>query len=451
MEYNTFWFVFIRFLLLGAEIAAGAVLLLYRAPRRKNIAVRAVLSAAGLAGVIFLLSWLIRLTLDYFNSDSTNPLYVFLQCLSYLLLFIAVLSVLFVCYRGHFYQQLFTGVLSYCFRNFIFNIYLLVLNLAAPAWNTLVYTQMNLAHMSVYLLYDLVCYALFWLFYCRGTEPQEDWKSYGWTGVLAFTIVLLVNVSVGCLVEIYSQDHFMLYICCVIMQIVIMLFALFFHRMVLSRVRLSEEKKTVDTILRQQEQQYAFNRSNAELMNVRSHDLKHQVAVLRKGGPEAEKILSSLEEVTTVHDTIVMTDNATVNVILSEKGMFCRENGIKLSYMVDTGSLDFMENTDLYSLLGNILDNAIQAVLKLADENRRIITFSAAGRGKITTVACSNNYAGEITFRGGLPLSTKGSVEEGHGFGMKSIRRIADKYKGSLFLSAEKGVFRISITFQQGI
>lgn len=447
MEYNTFWFVFLRYTITAAEIAAGAVLLLLKAPKRDRFPLRAGCSAVTLVGFILLLSWLMKICLDFYDSDSSNAVFVFLQCLSYLVLFAGVIGALSVCWKGHFYQHLFTGILSYCFRNFIFNIYLLVVNLFAASWNTFVYQQMNLPHMSVYLLYDLAAYALFCYLYCRDYEVQEDWKNYGWTGIVLFAVVLVVNVSVGCLVEIYSQDHYMLYLCCVIMQIVIMLFTLFFHRTVVSRIRLAEEKKTVDTILRQQEQQFEFTRSNAELLNIRAHDLKHQAAALRRGGEEAEKIIAGLEEVTAEHDSIVMTDNATVNVVLSEKWMYCARNNIRLSYMVDSHSLDFMENTDLYSLLGNILDNSIQAVLKLSDANRRIITFSATDKSGVVTVSCSNNFEGRIEFRKGLPVSTRGTEAEGHGFGMKSIRRIADKYAGSMFISAEDSVFRISIAF----
>ena len=57
-----------------------------------------------------------------------------------------------------------------------------------------------------------------------------------------------------------------------------------------------------------------------------------------------------------------------------------------------------------------------------------------------------NFYGGDLEFDGGLPRSTKGDALN-HGFGMKSVRMLAEKYGGELKVTAEDGIFNTDIIF----
>ena len=85
-----------------------------------------------------------------------------------------------------------------------------------------------------------------------------------------------------------------------------------------------------------------------------------------------------LEHLTGAYDAVVKTDNATINAVISEKWMYCTTHGIKLSYMVNPKALEFMESVDLYSLIGNIIDNSIEAVMRLSEKNKRVITMNVS-------------------------------------------------------------------------
>ena len=101
----------------------------------------------------------------------------------------------------------------------------------------------------------------------------------------------------------------------------------------------------------------------------------------------------------------------------------------------------------LQRLLGNLLDNAIEAVSEVQQKGKRYINLSLRQLGEgIVRIECMNYYEGDRIFHDGLPKSTKGD-DLNHGFGMRSIRQIAQKYSGEMSVSAEEGVFSVAIVF----
>ena len=115
--------------------------------------------------------------------------------------------------------------------------------------------------------------------------------------------------------------------------------------------------------------------------------------------------------------------------------------------MADGSRLGFMNEAELYSLFGNAIDNAITAVRKVEDESRRYIGLNVSQLKGFVKVNIHNYYEGELNFsEEGLPLTTKAD-KENHGFGMKSIRYIVEKYGGTVSVKTEKGVFNLNILF----
>lgn len=105
-----------------------------------------------------------------------------------------------------------------------------------------------------------------------------------------------------------------------------------------------------------------------------------------------------------------------------------------------------MDETDIYTLFGNAFDNAIEAVEKLPLD-KRIISLSSQCKGNIFSFAIRNYFAEKLVFKDGLPLTTKNDTNY-HGFGMKSIRNIVEKYNGDLKISIDNDVFNVGFLFQ---
>ena len=193
-----------------------------------------------------------------------------------------------------------------------------------------------------------------------------------------------------------------------------------------------------------QRRQYELSRDTIEAINVRCHDIRHQIRRLSQDGQGERAFLRDASELVSIYDAGVQTSNRALDVILTEKSMLCRSRGIELTCTCDGRALSFMEEQDVYSLFGNALDNAIEAAEKLDDPERRLIDVSARQMGRTVSVQVRNFYEGELSFEDGLPRSThEGGL---HGYGMRSLRLIAERYGGSLTVNGEGGIFRLFVT-----
>ena len=82
--------------------------------------------------------------------------------------------------------------------------------------------------------------------------------------------------------------------------------------------------------------------------------------------------------------------------------------------------------------------------MAINDAQKKIIHFSLSEQGDILFIRTDNYYEGKISFRDGLPLTSKAN-EYYHGFGMASIRRIVEKYEGSLAIGTDGGIFTLQL------
>lgn len=156
--------------------------------------------------------------------------------------------------------------------------------------------------------------------------------------------------------------------------------------------------------------------------------------------------LKELRDSISFYDLKKDTGNSLLNVLINEKSLYCEQNGITLSCMIDGKKLEFIEAGDLYCLFGNLIDNALEAVKEIEKKERRIVNVSVKSRGNIVIVQEENYFIGERQFSDGFPLTTK-QDKGSHGFGMRSIGMIVKKYGGELKAFTADGIFHLNIIF----
>ena len=206
--------------------------------------------------------------------------------------------------------------------------------------------------------------------------------------------------------------------------------------------KMNSERKLMITMLENERERYNISRSNLEVINMKYHDMKHQLSALRSAGErERAAAMEELENAIESYDTVARTGNEPLDTIITEKLPHCRANGITFNYLVDAERLRNIASLDIYSLFGNAIDNAIEAVTELP-EGERSILLRVLGRGNMTVIHVENTCAGEPKIVDGNPVSEKG---EGHGYGTVSIRSIAKKYGGTVTFSAENGKFSLDM------
>lgn len=221
---------------------------------------------------------------------------------------------------------------------------------------------------------------------------------------------------------------------------------LFARHLQCREVRLTRELEAVRSAMNAQYQQYQLSRETVELIDQKYHDLKHYIMALRATPDQAQRALclDAMEEDLRGYEAHTHTGNQVLDTILTSKNLTCRRLGISLTCTADGGLLKFMDVMDLSAVFGNALDNAIECEAGLSDPEKRMILLSVTGRQGFVLIRVENYCEGTLSYREGLPRSTKGDPAF-HGYGLKSIRYVAGKYGGTLTTKLENSWFTLCV------
>ena len=226
----------------------------------------------------------------------------------------------------------------------------------------------------------------------------------------------------------------------------ICVFVLFAEYELLYAKHADDERAETERLLAERERQYRLSRENIEAINIKCHDIRHQIRHLADSGVVVDgAVLADIAREVDVYDSVVETGNEALDTILTEKSLTCSGEGIVLTVMADGAALGFMAPADIYALFGNALDNAIEAVRRVDDPERRTITLSVRRAGGMVAVGVENYFAAEPRFSAdGLPQTSK-SDSANHGFGTRSMRAIAQRYGGSLHAGTQDEIFYLNV------
>jgi hypothetical protein len=217
-----------------------------------------------------------------------------------------------------------------------------------------------------------------------------------------------------------------------------------YHELMLQTVE-RIEAETLKSMYEMQYSQYQIQEENMALVNQKYHDLKHQILALKAGSSEEnQEYLDQMLDEIRHYETSYQTGNKVLDTILTSEAMKCQARGIELTCVADGSILSFMNPMDVSSLFGNALDNAIEGAEKIPDKNERLIHLTVDKQKSFVRIFVENRYIGKIRFRHNLPLTSKADTNF-HGFGIKSMKSIAEKYGGSIVAVAEDGWFKLSI------
>ena len=261
-------------------------------------------------------------------------------------------------------------------------------------------------------------------------------------------VVLLVDIILNAVIVYINDNYNKAYtIVSCIYNLLCCSMVLYIQFSLATNKHLKSELQTTMQLLKQAEDQYKSSKENVDIINLKCHDLKHQLTEYAKNGKLDSELLGELENVINIYDSTIKTGNEALDLILSEKSLICQKKDIKLTCLADCSKLNFINKTDLYSLFGNLIDNAMEAVYKIQDVDKRHINLVVKNVNSFVSISIDNYYEGNIVLLdNGLPKTTK-EDKDYHGYGMKSIQLIVNKYDGDLNISLDNNVFSLFIMF----
>ena len=263
--------------------------------------------------------------------------------------------------------------------------------------------------------------------------------------ILSIATVTLVNILI-CVSRVYEGESPMLNIVTKVLYVGFSFTILTICAGIFSQSEQEEQIGILHQLWRQDRAQFESVKANMDVINMKCHDLKHILDKIegKLTGEEA----ASLREAIQFYDANIKTGNEVLDVVLCEKAMTCQKSGISFSCMADGGRLDFLTPVQTYSLFGNIIDNAVEAVKPLPLEER-VISLSCREEGDVLVIEESNYFSGGLKLDHGLPATSKGDSSR-HGFGTKSIQYIAAQHGGTMDIRVADNMFFLTIRFPLG-
>lgn len=212
------------------------------------------------------------------------------------------------------------------------------------------------------------------------------------------------------------------------------------------RQQAQQELEVLNQMWHHQQDQYRLSKENIDIINRKCHDLKHQMAALRtlQDKAEIDRQVAEMENAVMIYDSVIRTGNPVLDVVLTEKSLFCDAHQINMTCLVDGKMLDFIDTVDLYTIFGNALDNAIESVMQQKDKQKRIIQVAAYEEQGMLLIRFRNYCDNAPRIVDGLPVTSKEDAGY-HGFGLKSIRHTAEQYGGGIAIQTGSNFFSLQI------
>ncbi len=252
--------------------------------------------------------------------------------------------------------------------------------------------------------------------------------------VFAYELMLSKNVN-------YNTTLFLgVCICLVLINIAVFcFFALFvkfsnqIHALNLNKTLILEEVKSYEKI----------DEIYSEMRKFR-HDIKHQHNVVlsliaNKEYNEAESYLKKAEENFQVQNNFLVSKNkalnATMNMFISKS----KECGIKFDYDIKTLDIGKIDDYDICSIISNLLNNAFEA-----SNVGETVFIKIFNKNNYMFLHVKNNIQNSV-LQGNPNLKTTKSNLDLHGFGIPSVRYIANKYDGAVDFFEDNNIFCVKI------
>lgn len=267
--------------------------------------------------------------------------------------------------------------------------------------------------------------------------------------IIMFAIFAVVTIILG-IIEIFLTEYGYSYL--FFLSLINVLYGVITLSISYSVIQ-KEESQFELTILKklwnEDKKQYSLLKENIEIINIRCHDLKHQFNAFKNKQNIDAKFTKEIEDSIDIYNSKIKTENEVLDIILTDYNLRSINNSIELTCMADGKLLNFMEETDLYSLFGNMLSNAFEYEQKVDKENR-FISLTITQEGKYAHIHCENYYEGENLVKINERYLSSKKEQFGHGFGMISMERIISKYHGEFHYKIADMMFQLDIMIPLG-
>lgn len=209
---------------------------------------------------------------------------------------------------------------------------------------------------------------------------------------------------------------------------------------------MSQQTKLLEQELMSQVEKYErFSNSTKELRSYR-HDMNNHMlcidSLLQDGNiDEARKYIQSLSTIFRSQSKVEYEENYILGALLNEKLRKAKELNTVINKKIDVHRRLNIKNMDWCTLFGNALDNAIEALEKVNEKERKL-SIIVKNSNDILSVKITNSL-NEKLIKEGDSFKTAKPDAYLHGLGLSNIKECVDKYKGEMRITVNKNEFTL--------
>ena len=386
----------------------------------------------------------------FMEITATITLWLWIPCM--LVAFFSMAGFIVLCSRISFYESVYYAILAFSVAECI----------ASLEWQIVNYFYRDVKLMPIYveiiiiaLVYGGILFAIGYLFKNRMTADNrlkiemKDWFTAIIIGVIVF---FFSNLSFMTLDTPFSGQYSREIANMRTLVDIAGISILYAHFVSCRNNMVRQELDAVQNALQNQYKQYQQSRESIDLINMKYHDLKHQINMLREmnDNEQRDAILDRMEADIKAYELQNKTGNSVLDTLLTGKSVYCNNHGITMTVVADGSLLDFMDAMDICSIFGNALDNAIESVTKIQEKEKRLIHLTVSRVKSFVMIRVQNYFEGGIDVGEGDILTTK-KDKKFHGYGIKSIKYTANRYGGVVNIQAENQWFELKILIPYNI
>ena len=254
-----------------------------------------------------------------------------------------------------------------------------------------------------------------------------------------FWILIIVPISSLCTITVLfnialiSQVSFFNKVMCSVAAMLLILsnIILFFvyERSIRDAAELLE-LRTAEQIAETDKKYFEILEKNNENLKIFTHDIKNHLLHIANlaQNDEVTSYINDLCGTVTNFGSSAMSQNKTLDIIINKYLLLCESKAIHIYFDTKTANLSFIEPMDLTTLLNNLLDNAVEAAENTSEKEIQVKLFTKNNSMQVIKITNSCNTEPIIKNKELLTVKKDKNL---HGLGLKSVKKIVSKYKGS--------------------
>ena len=367
-----------------------------------------------------------------------------LNAVTELIVYLLLLTLFFlVCNRIKFQNALYCSVCAYLTQDLAYTLFAFILPAASHRGSR----SLNPETIWIEILILLLCNAAVYRLLIRPVISRLEQLVEIRYPLMYMIFVLLIGRVLGTLSSIHLTTSGTVFFRISLLYDMLLAFSSLAAQILIFKQGQYRQRLMLERNLRLLEyRNFDAYRNSVQTLRKRTHDMKHIIAALQqdqKSGKQ-KKLLGELQNTIHRYDASANTGNASLDTLLTHTCEQCQQNEILWTCMADGKSLEFMDPFDLYIMLGNALDNAIECLSQVPDKEKRFLSINIRRKNSLILFSIRNYCQQMPKIIHGLPVTTKEEKLE-HGYGMKSIQEITQKYNGQLQVRFENNTFILNI------